>query len=247
MANIEVGTEARAGATRAVHLQKKIARSRPRQHSHGESHNSDLGREENPAQDNAKVVNQGCERRDHKLGLGVLHRAQDAAQVKTDLRRQHEPREENQASLLSGPEPRRDERGELGRQDFRQRHQRHQREAHHANNRGEDAPALLLAVLRHVLGEDRDEGQAKRAGRDQVVEKVGEGERRVIGVGNGVRTDLMGDRPLAEEAQQAAGQDAGHHDAGRLCDSPCEGYRSHSRQVAGRSKDLSRFVVFAHR
>ena len=81
-------------------------------------------------------------------------------------------------------------------------------------------PAFILAVLRHELGEDRNKGEAQRASRHQVVQEIRQGEGGIIGIGNGVRADLVGDGPFAEETQNAAGQHARHDNAGSLGDAP---------------------------
>ena len=81
-------------------------------------------------------------------------------------------------------------------------------------------PAFILAVLRDELGEDRNKGDAQRTSRHQVVQEVRQGESGVIGIGDGVRADLVGDGPIAEETQNAAGQHARHHNAGSLGNAP---------------------------
>ncbi len=75
-------------------------------------------------------------------------------------------------------------------------------------------PAFVFALFGDVFGEDGNEGDAERASGDQVIQEIGEREGGVIGVGDGVGADLVGDGPIAEEAEHAAEQDAGHDDAG---------------------------------
>ena len=81
-------------------------------------------------------------------------------------------------------------------------------------------PAFILAVLRGELGENRNKGSAQRSPRHQVVQEVRQGESGVKRIGGGVRADLVGDSPIAEKAQNPAGQHAGHDDAGSLGNAP---------------------------
>ena len=101
-------------------------------------------------------------------------------------------------------------------------HQNYQDEAHYGDDCGENAPAFVFVLFGDVFGEDGDEGDAERAASDQVVEEIGEREGGVVGAGGGVGADLVGDGPIAEEAEDAAEQDAGHDDAGGRGDATVE-------------------------
>ena len=68
----------------------------------------------------------------------------------------------------------------------------------------------------------------------QVIEEIGEGEGGVVGTGGGVGADLVGDGPIAKEAENAAEQNAGHHDAGGRGDATVEvSGRRHRNMVDG--------------
>ena len=119
-----------------------------------------------------------------------------------------------------GTEAGSDQFHQLRRVDFSHHHDCRQQDSHGGDHGGENVPAFILAVLRHELGEDGNKGNAERASRHQVVQEVGQGESGVIRVGDGIRPDLVGDGPIAQEAQNAAGQHARHHDAGSLGNAP---------------------------
>ena len=65
-----------------------------------------------------------------------------------------------------------------------------------------------------ILGEDGNEGDAEGGAGDQIIQEVGQREGGIVGVGHGVRADLVGDRPFADEAEETAEQDPGHDDGG---------------------------------
>ena len=104
--------------------------------------------------------------------------------------------------------------------DFSRHHEGRQQYPHGSHHGGENVPAFILAVLRDELGENRNKGDAERTSRHQVVQEVRQGESGVIRIGDGVRADLVGDGPIAEETQNAAGQHARHDDAGSLGNAP---------------------------
>ncbi len=65
-----------------------------------------------------------------------------------------------------------------------------------------------------VFGENGNEGDAERGAGDQIIQEIGQREGGIVGVGDGVRADLVGDRPFAEEAEDTAEQDPAHDHGG---------------------------------
>ena len=80
-------------------------------------------------------------------------------------------------------------------------HKAREQQAHEGDHRGEDAPAFVFAALGGVFGEDGDESDAQRGAGDEIVQKIGQGEGRVVGVGHGVGADLVRHGPFAEKAE----------------------------------------------
>src|SRR5690242_8362210 len=76
-------------------------------------------------------------------------------------------------------------------------------------------PGLLGFALSYLLGEDRDEGRGERAARDEEEEQVGDLECPVVDVCGELLSELVGDNGVANESEEAAREDRGHHDAGR--------------------------------
>ena len=214
MADVEGGREFRAGAVRAINLQQKIAEDGSAENADGESGDADAGREQDAAENDAEVIDDGREGRNDELAFGVLHRAEDAAFVKTDLGGEHDAGEEDDALAFGGIEAGGDEFDELGRENFGERDQDDEDHAHHGHHGGKGAPAFVFAFFGDVHGENRDESYAERAACDQIIQEIGESEGGVVGVGDGVGADLVGDGPFAEEPENAAEQHAGHDDAG---------------------------------
>src|SRR5271163_4583022 len=116
MLDVETGRKARPGTMRAIYLQKKISCDRARQYSHSEARDADNRREQNAAEYDSDVVNQRRQRRYDELPFRILHRAQNAPLVETNLRRQHQAGKKNHARALrrteSGSNPSHDVRSE---------------------------------------------------------------------------------------------------------------------------------------
>ena len=220
VAQVQVRGETRARAARPVNLQEEVARQGANQYADREAGDSNVGREQHAHQDDSQVVNHRGQRGHQELSLGVLHGAQDAAQVKAELRRHHQASQKNHPRFPGRIESGRDDFHQLRREDLPHRYHRCQQHAHGADHRGEDVPAFLLAILGEKLGKDGNEGEAQRTTRDEVVQEVGKCEGSVISIRDGVRTDLVGHGPFAQEAENAARQHAYHDYAGSLRDAP---------------------------
>src|SRR5580692_1492458 len=100
MAQIEIGTKPRVHTNCAINLQKKIAKESSREHADGEAGHAEARRKQNPAEDNHHVVDDRRKGRNQKSTLGVLHGAEDAALIKTKLRREHQPSQKNQSLVF---------------------------------------------------------------------------------------------------------------------------------------------------
>ena len=203
------------------------------QHADGEAGHADARGQQNAAENDHHVVEHRRERGNDELSLGILHGAQDAALVKAELRGQHEAREEDDLALFLRSESRGDRRRELRGKDFAEDDQADQQEPHEGHDRGENPPGFVLAILGGVLGEDGNEGDAERGAGDQIIEEIGQGEGGVIGVGHGVRADLVGDGPLAKEAEDAGEQDSAHDDGRRGEDAAVNAGLRHVRHGRG--------------
>src|SRR5271155_1508339 len=222
MADIEIGPENRSGAPGAVNLQQEISADGSAEDADRETVDADARVEQDAAQNDADVVDDGRERRDDEAIFGVLHRAEDASLVEADLCGEHEAREEYGLLEFGWGEAWGDVFHQMRGVDLAEDHQRNQNAAHHRDYRGENAPAFVFALFGDVFGEDGDEGDAERASGDQVVEEIGQSEGGVVGAGSSVGADLVGDGPIAEEAEDAAEQDASHDDAGGRGDATVE-------------------------
>src|ERR1700678_303356 len=104
MADIETRRELGACPVRAINLQQKIPEDCAAENSHCESRDADAGREQNAAENNSDVVDDRRKRRDYELAFRVLHRAKDAAFVKTNLRGKHDASKKNHALAFRGIE-----------------------------------------------------------------------------------------------------------------------------------------------
>ena len=102
---------------------------------------------------------------------------------------------------------------QLRRENLAEHDQPRQQRAHERHYRRENVPALVLAALGGIFGKNRNERRAQRGSGHQVVQEIGQRERRIVRVGHRVRAHLMRHGPLAKESEQAAGQDAAHHNS----------------------------------
>ena len=123
MADVEAREVDRADAMRAVNLQQEISEDCSAQHADGEAGDANARRKQHATDDDSDVVHQRSERRDDEMAFRILHRAENAAFVKTDLRRQHQAREKYRLLQLGGLEARRNVFHQMGGEDFAQDHQ----------------------------------------------------------------------------------------------------------------------------
>src|SRR6202044_53181 len=108
MFHVEARRKNRAGPVGAVYLQQEISHNSSAQYADGKSGNSNSRSQQNSAEADSDVVNQGRQRGYYELAFRILHRAQDASFVKTDLRGQHQECEENNARAFWRAEAGRD-------------------------------------------------------------------------------------------------------------------------------------------
>ncbi len=102
---------------------------------------------------------------------------------------------------------------QLWREDLADHDQDGQQSAHERHHRRKNLPGFVLAALGGVLGENWNERGAQGCSGHQIVQEIGQSERRIVRVGHGVRADLVRHGPLAKESEQPAGQDAAHYNA----------------------------------
>src|SRR5277367_4966120 len=103
---------------RTVNLEQKIAKDCAAENSYGKSGDADARREQDAAENDSDVVDDRRERRNYELAFGVLHCAEDAAFVETDLRGKHDAGEEDDALALGGIETRSDDFYQLRRENL---------------------------------------------------------------------------------------------------------------------------------
>ena len=60
----------------------------------------------------------------------------------------------------------------------------------------------------------------KRSASHEVIQKVGQGKGGIVGVGGGIRTNLVCDAPFPQKTQNPAEHNARHDDSGGACDLP---------------------------
>ncbi len=118
---------------------------------------------------------------------------------------------------------------EFVRKDFANDYERDQREAHHANHRRKNVPALVFRLLSDILGEYRDERDAQRTARDQVIQEIRQRKSGVVGISDGIRAHLMRDCPVAKKSENAAEQNARHYDSGGRKDAAMKSAGRHDR------------------
>lgn len=218
MAEVECEGEFRSDEMRAVNLEEEISDERANENSDGESCDAVARGEKDAAGDDEQVIDNRRQRRDCEAALGVLHSAEDSSLNKTKLSGKHEASEENDLLLLGGAESGRNQGDDLRREDFRDAYEEDYQEAHEGHHGGKNVPGFVFLIFGDEFGEDRNESDAERTARDEVIQKIGQSEGGVVGVGDGVGTDLVGNGPFAQKSEQAAEQDARHDDTRGLDD-----------------------------
>ena len=103
-----------------------------------------------------------------------------------------------------------DSTNQLRRENLRESGARDKRGRHHRNNDGESFLRVPLALFRQKPRIDGNECDRSCAARDDVVEKVGQGERRAIGVDQLSRAKRVGDVSLADVSDHARERDGSH-------------------------------------
>ena len=147
--------------------------------------------------------------REQKPAMAVEHAQAPRRQHQQPGARKQDAHELNRERALIAVEPGRDEideqrRGEHAGEDDRAHHQREERQdgAGHAVG---IAP-LALCDERRV---DRDERRRQRAFAEQILQNVGNAERRAEGVGFGAEAEVVREDALPDQAGQPRQQDAG--------------------------------------
>ena len=216
------GQEFAARLANQIPLKAQIADDRAAHGTPAEARDAEKLREEQPADDDAQVVDDGAERLTGEIVAGSERAHHETTQKEADLRGQQNASQCHRIVDLAGylGEARIGQHHEGMRKDLAQDDEAHHHEGHDRSDHAENPPRLALFSLRDILGEYRDKGAGERASRDQEEEQIGDGERAVVDVGLITLSELMCDHTLADKTQYAAARDAKHHNAGCSGDAP---------------------------
>ena len=107
-----------------------------------------------------------------------------------------------------------DELGQLRGEELAGEDENGEQEAHEGHDRGENVPTLVFPSFGGIFGENGNKGDAEGGAGDQIIQEVGKREGGIVSVGEGVRADLVGDHPFADEAEETAEQDPSHDHGG---------------------------------
>src|ERR1700689_135485 len=155
MFDVETRRKTRARPVSAIYLKKKIPCQGARKHADCESGDTDNRGKQNAAEYDSDVVNQRRQRRYDELPFRVLHRAQNASLVETNLSGQHQARKKNNASSFGRAESRSDPIHDVRSKNLAYQNESNQNKTHHRDHGGRSSPALSIPLLRCAVRKDR--------------------------------------------------------------------------------------------
>ena len=215
-----------ADSCRSPPLHREISCQSASQYAPGKSLNADPGRQNNAACDDPQIIEKGRQRRNQEMFLCKLNGHKKPPDKEKELGGQnnsgHPDGERLDGWIL-------DAGCEEGYQVIRIKPGRKDNHEQETSKRGEDqgenSPPFRFLMLDPIFVEDGDEGDGEKSGGRHMIQNLRQHEGHLIGVYFTPGSAHIGNDHFAQQADDPAQQNRGHHDEGCDADLFIEGSR----------------------